>query len=50
MSISDSLIESKSLRESVIVRTDVLDKVKELMMLPDGIHTSMEMTADYYAV
>lgn len=50
MSKSDSLIESKSLRESVIDRTDVLNKVKALTMLPDDLHITMEMTAEYYEV
>jgi len=50
MSRSDSLIESKSLRESVINRTDVLDKVKALATLPDDLHISVEMAATYYEV
>ncbi|MEV2286461.1 hypothetical protein ABNB59_17725 [Paenibacillus larvae] len=47
---SSALIESKSLRESVIDRTEVLDKVKKLSMLPDDIHISVEMAANYYEV
>lgn len=50
MGKSDALIESKSLRESVIDRTDVLDKVKKLLMLPDNLHISVEMAAEYYEV
>lgn len=50
MGKSDALIESKSLRESVIDRTDVLDKVKKLFMLPDDLHISVEMAAEYYEV
>jgi len=50
MSKSDSLIESKSLRESVIDRTDVLDKVKALTMLPDDLNVSIEQSAEYYGV
>ena len=50
MSKSDSLIESKSLRESVIDRTDVLEKVKALTMLPDDLHVSIEQSAEYYEV
>lgn len=45
-----ALIESKTLRESVIDRVDVLDKVKSLAMLPDDVNTSMEMVAEYYEV
>jgi len=47
---SDVLIESKSLRESVIDRVDVLDKIKKLEMLPGDVNSSMELTADYYEV
>lgn len=47
---SSALIESKSLRESVIDRTEVLDKVKKLSMLPDDLHISIEMAANYYEV
>ncbi|SPF40778.1 conserved hypothetical protein [Candidatus Desulfosporosinus infrequens] len=47
---SDALIESKSLRESVIDRTDALDKVKVLAMLPDVLHVSVEMAGNYYEV
>ncbi|BFH15879.1 hypothetical protein WJ0W_003315 [Paenibacillus melissococcoides] len=45
-----ALIESKTLRESVIDRTDVLEKVKKLTMLPDDLHVSVEMAAEYYEV
>ncbi|MDT2275117.1 hypothetical protein P7H20_10160 [Paenibacillus larvae] len=47
---SSALIESKTLRESVIDRTEVLDKVKKLSMLPDDVHTSMELVAEFYEV
>ncbi|MEV2909174.1 hypothetical protein ABNF65_11120 [Paenibacillus larvae] len=47
---SSALIESKTLRESVIDRTEVLDKVKKLSMLPDDLHISAEMAANYYEV
>lgn len=45
-----ALIESKTLRESVIDRTDVLDKVKKLAMLPDDMNVSIDMAAEYYEV
>lgn len=45
-----ALIESKTLRESVIERTDVLDKVKKLMLLPDDLHVTVDMAANYYEV
>jgi hypothetical protein len=47
---SDALMESQSLRESVIDRSDVLDKVKALAMLPDDLHISIEMATEYYEV
>lgn len=50
MNKSDALIESKSLRESVINKVDVLDKVKSLQMLPDDIHITVEMAAIYFEV
>lgn len=47
---SDALLESKTLRESVINRTEVLDRVKKLTMLPDDLHVTIEMAANYYEV
>lgn len=47
---SDVLIESKSLRESVIDRIDVLERVKNLELLADDIHATVEMAANYYDV
>lgn len=47
---SDALLESKSLRESVIDKIGVLEKVKKLAMLPDDIHVTVEMAASYYGV
>ncbi|MEK5469349.1 ORF6C domain-containing protein [Paenibacillus sp. FSL R7-0210] len=44
------LIESKSMRESVIDRVEVLDKVKKLYLLPDNINITIEMAANYYEV
>lgn len=46
----DAFIESKSLRESVIKHTEVLDKVKGLTMLPDDLHITVQMAADYFEV
>ncbi|MFD1126647.1 ORF6C domain-containing protein [Paenibacillus provencensis] len=50
MNNSELLIESKTLRESVIERIEVLDKVKKLIMLPDDINTTIELAADFYEV
>ncbi|MEU0069115.1 restriction endonuclease [Streptomyces sp. NPDC006332] len=45
-----ALLESKSLRGSVLERTDVLDKVKSLSLLPDGMHVTTAMVATYFDV
>lgn len=44
-----ALLESKALRDSVLDRTDVLDRVKALSLLPDGMHTTA-MVATYFGV
>ncbi|MET7692512.1 hypothetical protein ABZT06_31820 [Streptomyces sp. NPDC005483] len=43
-----ALLESKSLRDSVLERTDVLDRVKALSLLPDGMHVTTAMVASYF--
>ncbi|MER5759099.1 restriction endonuclease [Streptomyces sp. NPDC002082] len=49
--INDSvLLESRTLRTSVLERTHVLDKVKALTLLPDGMHVTTAMVAAYYEV
>jgi restriction system protein len=45
-----ALLESKSLRDSVLDRTDVLDRVKALSLLPDGMHVTTAMVAAYLEV
>jgi restriction system protein len=45
-----ALLESKSLRDSVLERTDVLDRVKALSLLPDGMHVTTAMVAAYFNV
>ncbi|CAM4407738.1 hypothetical protein FHS16_001761 [Paenibacillus endophyticus] len=47
---SDSLVESKTLREAHVDRTEILDKVKKLELLPDDVNASMELTAEYFEV
>ncbi|MCM1965602.1 restriction endonuclease [Streptomyces sp. G1] len=44
------LLESRTLRTSVLERTDVLDRVKALSLLPDGLHVTTAMVAAYYEV
>lgn len=45
-----ALTESRTLREQYADRTEVLDKVKALALLPDGVHATTEMVAAYYEV
>lgn len=45
-----ALIESQALRAEHAGRVDVLDKVKALSLLPDGVHATTEMVANYYEV
>ncbi|WP_217141390.1 restriction endonuclease [Streptomyces sp. AC627_RSS907] len=45
-----ALPESPALRSSVLERTDVLDRVKALSLLPDGMHVTTAMVATYFEV
>ncbi|NEC87707.1 restriction endonuclease [Streptomyces sp. SID12501] len=45
-----ALLESKALRDSALDRTDVLDRVKALSLLPDGMHVTTAMVATYFQV
>ncbi|TPQ21297.1 restriction endonuclease [Streptomyces sporangiiformans] len=45
-----ALLESKTLRDSALERTDVLDRVKALSLLPDGMHVTTAMVAAYFSV
>ncbi|MCL6448210.1 MAG: hypothetical protein K6U04_08675 [Armatimonadetes bacterium] len=44
------LLESRSLRDEVVVKTGVLEKVKFLRLLPDNQHATTEMVANFYKV
>ncbi|MEU7203219.1 hypothetical protein [Streptomyces sp. NPDC045470] len=44
------LLESRAMRASVMDRTEVLDKVKALALLPDGVHATTEGVAAYFVV
>ncbi|MFB6615264.1 restriction endonuclease [Streptomyces sp. NPDC056367] len=44
------LLESRTMRTSVLGRTEVLDKVKTLSLLPDGLHVTTAMVATYFEV
>ncbi|AXE82943.1 hypothetical protein [Streptomyces atratus] len=45
-----ALLESRALRVEQMGRVDVLDKVKSLVVLPDGIHLRTEDVARYFEV
>ncbi|MGZ2360216.1 hypothetical protein LRE75_26660 [Streptomyces sp. 372A] len=45
-----ALLESRALRVEQMGRVDALDKVKCLVMLPDGIHVRTEGVARYFEV
>ncbi|SCK22211.1 Restriction endonuclease [Streptomyces sp. WMMB 714] len=45
-----ALLESQTLRASVAERTEALDKVKTLSLLPDGVHVTTRMVARYFEV
>ncbi|MFI5616066.1 restriction endonuclease [Streptomyces sp. NPDC051567] len=44
------LLESRTLRTSVLDRTHALDKVKTLSLLPDDLHVTTAMVAAYFEV
>lgn len=45
-----ALLESRALRADHLGRVDVLDKVKALALLPDGIHLRTQDVARYFEV
>ncbi|WP_327724478.1 restriction endonuclease [Streptomyces europaeiscabiei] len=45
-----ALLESKALRGNMLDHTDVLDRVKALSLLPDGMHVTTAMVAAYFQV
>ncbi|WP_167158368.1 hypothetical protein [Streptomyces sp. MBT27] len=45
-----ALLESRTLRADHAGRVDVLEKVRALRLLPDGIHLSTEAVAQYFEV
>mgnify|MGYP001770666427 CR=1 FL=1 len=47
---SNELLEKKELREKVISRVDVLDKVGNLLLLPNTEYATTEQVAKYYKV
>jgi len=47
---SEVLLESRTLRDEVVAKTYVLEKVKFLRLLPDNQHATTEMVANFYEV
>jgi hypothetical protein len=45
-----ALTESRTMRAQTSGRVDVLDKVKALALLPDGVHATTEIVASYFEV
>lgn len=45
-----ALVESRTLRQQYAGRVDVLDRVKALALLPDGVHATTEIVAGYFEV
>ena len=43
-------VQNHELRNQYVNRTEVLEKVKGLAMLPDDVHVTVEMAAGYYEV
>ncbi|MER6236513.1 hypothetical protein ABT185_10665 [Streptomyces clavifer] len=44
------LTESRTMRQETIGKTEVLERVKTLTLLPDNLHVTTEMAAAYYEV
>ena len=47
---SNAFLDDRKLRDEHASRTEILEKVKKLEMLPDDIHVTVEMAANYYEV
>ncbi|WP_406348342.1 hypothetical protein OHA44_19245 [Streptomyces sp. NBC_00144] len=45
-----ALLESRALRADHLGRVDVLDKVKALQLLPDGLHVTTDGVAQYFGI
>lgn len=46
----NELLEKKDLREEMIGKVEVLDKVKKLILLPDTEYATKKQVAKYYEV
>jgi len=47
---SESMVDNHDLRNELIARTEVLDKVKKLLLIPDMNCMTIRQVADYYEV
>ncbi|TVY09921.1 hypothetical protein [Paenibacillus cremeus] len=50
LALQEKFIEDQSFRDQYIVKTEVMNKVKLLSLLPDGESMTVQMVADYYEV
>lgn len=50
MTDSETLVVSREVRDRNLDRVDVLDKVKALVLLPDGRHATTDLVAQYFEV
>ncbi|WP_045305510.1 hypothetical protein [Saccharothrix sp. ST-888] len=50
MSVDAVLLESPTMRARVADQVEVLDRVRALMLLPDGVHVTTEGVAAYFGV
>ncbi|MGA5701909.1 restriction endonuclease [Peterkaempfera bronchialis] len=44
------ILESRTMRDSLTEWTQALDRVKALQLLPDGVHLTTRLVADYFEV
>ncbi|MFI0978065.1 hypothetical protein ACH4SP_13845 [Streptomyces sp. NPDC021093] len=50
MYTEQALLDAREVRATLVHRTDVLDEVKRLPLLPDGTHVTATLLADYFEV
>ncbi|MER5861743.1 restriction endonuclease [Kitasatospora sp. NPDC002040] len=50
MAVDEVLLESPTMRATVAARVEVLDRVKALAFLPDGVHVTTDAVARYFEV
>ncbi|GAA2134537.1 hypothetical protein GCM10009760_11970 [Kitasatospora kazusensis] len=50
MAVEAVLLESPTMRATVAERVEVLDRVRALVLLPDGVHVTTEGVAAYFGV